>query len=1058
MTARSGGMLGFFARHSVAANLVMLLFMVGGLMMVPTIRQEVFPEVTQPIVTVQIAYPGASPEEVEQGVILPVEDAVRGLDGVKEVRSVATEGLGIASVELSLSADQRQLLSEVESAVGRIASFPADAEKPVISLVSNRQQVISLILYGDVPEMSLRELAERARADLLDDPRITYVELSGVRPLEISVEVSRADLRRYGLTLAQIAERVRASSVQIPGGQVRERGGETLLRTAARKQWADELGRVVLIAEPGGARVLLRDVATVEDTLAETDQESFYDGRPAARIDVFRVGDERPLEVARAVHEYAAQADVPEGVHLATWGDSSEVFRDRIELLLSNGYMGLALVLLVLGLFLSPRLAFWVTLGIPVSFLGSLLFLPGLDVSINLISLFAFIVALGMVVDDAIVVGEAIQYEREHGVPRVQAAAHGARSVALPVILAVLTTCVAFAPMLFVPGAAGKLFRNIPIVVILVLTCSLIESLLVLPSHLTHPMPRLLAFLLRPFFFLMRHLGRRHVGRGLAFFVDRFYVPTVRAALRWRYLTVAIAVFMTLVTLGLWVGKRIEFVFMPKIEADEVSASIEMPVGTPLSATRAATRELERAARQAAARTSEGARLIRGIYTEIGGQRGSAVEGGAFESGGHLATVHVNLVPSGERDTTSYAFVERWRRAAPVIPGVVKSAFDYTTGASGGPDIDLEVSHPRLATLHEAARDIARALREYRGVRDVDDGIAPGKEQLDFTLTPRGRALGLSEADLAAQIRGAFYGAEAYRFQRARNEVRVFVRLPERERRTLSSVEDLIVRTPEGGEVPLREAANVRRTRADTAIQRVDGHRVVHVTANVFGRTNANDVVGHLRRTLVPRLHARWPALEVTSGGAQKNQRDAMQNLGAGFGVAMVVMYALLPLAFRSYLHPAVVMAAIPLGAIGAVAGHLMLGYQLSLSSMMGLVALAGVVVNDSLLLVSTINENRQIGMPMEGAIVDAGARRFRPILLTSLTTFLGLAPMIFQRSVQARFLIPMAISLGFGVLFATFLTVLVVPFLYRILVDAAGVGRRASDRLFGPHEGHRAG
>ncbi len=1055
MSARRGGLLGFFAHNSVAANLVMLLFVVGGLMMVPMIRQEVFPEVTQPIVTVEVAYPGASPEEVEHGVILPVEDAVRGLDGVKEVRSVATEGQGIVSAELRLSADPRELLSRVESAVGRIASFPEDAEKPVISLASNRRQVISLILYGDVRPLGLREVAERMRDELLSDPRITYVELSSVRSLEISVDVPRADLRRYGLTLERIAEIVRAGSVQIPGGRVRGRGGETLLRTAARKQWASELGDIVLIAQPDGTRVRLRDVANVEDILAETDEEAFYDGRPAVRLDVYRVGDEKPMDVAAAVRELAARADLPAGVRVATWGDSSEVYQDRIQLLLHNGYLGLGLVLLILGLFLSPRLAFWVTLGIPISFLGSLLFLPPLDISINLISLFAFIVTLGMVVDDAIVVGEAVQYERERGLSEAGAAVKGVRSVAAPVILAVATTCVAFAPMLFVPGSAGKLFRNIPVVVIVVLLCSLVESLLVLPAHLTHPMPRPLAFLLRPLFWLMGLVGRGKVAPGLARFVAHFYVPTARLALRWRYLTLALAVFGLLATYGLWVGKRIEFVFMPKIEADQVSVSLDMPVGTPLATTRAATRQMEEAARRAAAETDEGASIIRGIYTAIGGPRGSASEGGAFERGGHLATVQLNLLPSGERDTSSRTFAELWRREAGPIPGVTRTSYDYTTGASGGPDIDLEVSDPNLETMHDAARRLAAALAEYAGVRDVDDGVAPGKEQLDFTLTPRGRALGLTQAGLAAQIRGAFYGAEAYRFQRGRNEVRVLVRLPERERSSLANVEDLVVRTPEGGEVPLREAANVRYTRAATSIQRVDARRVVHVTANVSAGTNANEVVRGLRASAIPRLEGRYRALSVTSGGAQKNQNEAMSDLGTGFAVAMVVMYALLALAFRSYLQPIVVMIAIPLGAIGAVLGHLALGYPLSLSSMMGLVALAGVVVNDSLLLVSTVNANREAGMPPERAIVDAGARRFRPILLTSLTTFLGLAPMIFQRSVQARFLVPMAISLGFGVLFATFLTVLVVPCLYGILVDLLAFGHRVLDRFFGPRARH---
>lgn len=1046
------GVVAWFAENPVAANLVMLVLVVGGLLSARDIAQEVFPEVTQPIVLVEVEYPGASPEEVEQGVVLAIEDVVRGLDGVKEVRSIAAEGVGIVSVELLLSADEQQLLNEVESAVARIVSFPADAEEPVVSLLEDRQQVISLILYGTAPETSIRELAERAREALIEDPRISYVELSGVRPLEISVEVPREQLRRYGLTPAAIADRVRETALEIPGGEVETEGGEILVRTSARRDYGDEIADIVIVAGPEGSEVRLRDIATVTDGLADTDELAFFEGAPAARVDVYRVGDEKPLEIAEAARAHAERlaAALPEGVRVATWGDASEIFRDRIDLLLRNGYLGLGLVLLILGLFLSPRLAFWVTLGIPVSFLGALLLMPIFDVSINIISLFAFIVTLGLVVDDAIVVGESIQYEREHGVPRRVAAARGARLVSVPVVLAVATTCVAFAPMLFVPGPAGELFRNIPLVVILVLCCSLIESLLVVPAHLAHPMPRALAFFVRPFFWAMERLGSDAVTRGLGRFVQRVYVPAARRALAWRYLTVALAIAVLLGGLGLWLGARIQFEFLPRIEGDEVSATIEMPVGTRAEETRAAARRLEDAARRAAAATEDGPSLLAGVYTEIGGQRGDPARGGAFESGAHLATVQIDLGPAGERATTSADFVERWRAELGPITAAERLSFELAAGASRGPDIDLEVSHPDLASLNEAADELARAMSGYAGVRDVDSGVAWGKEQLDFALAPEGRALGLTEAELASQLRGAFFGAEALRVQRGRTEVRVYVRLPASERGTLETLEELLLRTPEGGEIPLFEAARVTRTRAETAIQRARGRRVVHVTADVSGGANANEVVADLAPA-VERLGERWPGARVEPAGPQESQNEALASLGSGFAIALVVMFALLALAFRSYSQPLVVMFAIPLGAIGAVAGHLVLGYDLSISSMMGLVALAGVVVNDSLLFVTTINEHRASGAPIDRAIVDAGARRFRPILLTSLTTFMGLAPMIFEPSVQARFLIPMALSLGFGVLLATPLTLLVVPCLYRILVDVHGVLGRALDRTLGP-------
>lgn len=1051
------GLLRWFVDNRVAANLVMLFLVVGGLLTIPLIKQEVFPEVTLPIVTVQVPYPGASPEEVEQGVLLAVEDAIRGLEGIDKVQSVAVEGLGVVSAELLLSADEHQLLSDIDSAIGRIESFPVDAEEPIVSLATNRQQVISLIYYGPASDTALRQIAEQAREDLLADDRITYVDLAAVRPLEISVEIPSRELRRYRLTVDEIARRLEASSVEIPGGEVETEGGEVLLRTEARREIGDELREVILVAAEDGTEVRLGEVATIKDAFRDTDQAAYFDGEPAIRVDVYRVGEETPLEVSEAVHEYIDRQQLPNGIRVAVWNDQSEIFRDRLDLLLRNGYLGLVLVLALLGLGLSPRLAFWVTLGIPISFLGSLLLLPAFDVSLNVISLFAFIITLGLVVDDAIIVGESIYYRREQRFGHREASIRGARDVLRPVLFAVSTTCIAFAPMLFVPGVAGKLFRNIPIVVILVLVSSLIESLVVLPSHLAERMPRPLEWLISPFLWFMGKLGSAKVTRSIDWFTRRVYAPFARRALQWRYLTLSIGIALLLGSVGMWVGNRIEFTFLPRIEDEEVSATLELPVGTATARTARAMRRLEAAARDAAATTEGGEALIRGMFSQIGSR--AQVSDRLIESvqqgGGHVASVTVDLGPAGEREITSQEFVERWREALGEIPGVENLVFTYTTGASEGPDIDLEVSYPVEERLYAIAEELAGALRAYAGVRDVDDGFTPGKAQLDFSLTPEGRALGLTEADLARQLRGAFFGEEAYRIQRGRNELRVYVRLPEWERTSLEYVEGLIVRTPEGGEVPLLEAAHVSRSRAYTSIERAEGHRVVHVTANVYGRANANDVVASLMSGEVPELERQNPRLRVTPAGEQEQQLEALENLGAGFAIAILAMFVLFAVAFRSYVQPFIVLLAIPFGAVGAVLGHLLLGYDLSLSSILGLVALAGVVVNDSLLLVVTINEIRAANadLSMNEAIVRGGERRFRPIVMTSLTTFLGLAPMIFETSVQARFLIPMALSLGFGILFATAITVLIAPCLYQIVEDARRGGHRLLDALFGKRE-----
>jgi len=620
------------------------------------------------------------------------------------------------------------------------------------------------------------------------------------------------------------------------------------------------------------------------------------------------------------------------------------------------------------------------------------------------------------------------------------------------VLFAVTTTCVAFAPMFFVPGVSGQLFANIPTVVVFVLLCSLVESLLILPAHLSHPMPRPLAWLLHPLFRLLEVLGSDRVSRGVESFVEKVYRPVVRAAVTRRYLTLAIGVAMLMGVVGLWMGERLDFRFLPQVEDEEVAVSIEMPVGTPTETTLEVVERAAEAAHEAATEL-EGEGLLEGVLTEVG--RTAAREQSAAQlaasQGGHLGGVTVDLGPGGARESTSKEFVSAWREQLGELPGAEALTFRYAAAASGGADIDLQVAHPDRDSLREAASELADALGEYAGVRDVDDGFAPGKEQLELRLTEQGRVLGLSERALAAQVRGAFFGAEATRQQRGRDELRVYARLPEDERAAAPDVRDLMLRTPRGAELPLADAAEVTRGTAPTTIERVGGQRITHVTANVYGDANANDVAADLRATVVPQVRERLPGTTVSSSGRQEDQQESLSALATGFGVALFVIFALLAVTFRDYLQPLVVMGAIPFGVVGAVIGHLLLGYDLSLPSVFGLVALAGVMVNDSLLLVVTANELREEeGLDAQDAVVRAGMRRFRPILLTSLTTFLGLAPMIFETSVQARFLIPMALSLGFGILVATFIVVLLVPSLYLASEDAKRLTGGALDALFG--------
>jgi multidrug efflux pump subunit AcrB len=1052
------GPLAWMAKNSVAANLLMLALIFAGLVFLSRIKQEVFPQFTLDIVSVNIAYPGASPAEVEKAVTKVVEESVRGLDGVKTVTSTSREGVASITVELMLDTNRDRALNDIKAAVDRVTSFPADVERPVVALTEFRSQVLSLIVYGDIPEKSLRALADQTRDQLLQTDGITQAELSAVRPLEISIEVPQENLRRYGLTLDQVATRIRAANVELPAGGIKTERGEILLRTSERRDWGTDFGEIVVVSRPDGTQVRLREIAVIHDAFADQDQYAFFNGKRAAMVKVYRVGDQTPLAVSDRVYEFIdeTKANLPPGVDLAVWNDRSEMFRQRIDLLKRNAYMGLGLVLLCLGLFLEIRLAFWVTMGIPISFLGALLFLPQWDVSINMISLFAFIVTLGIVVDDAIVVGEAIYKRRQDGLPPMKAAIVGAHDVAKPVIFSVLTTIVAFSPLLFVPGVMGKFFRNIPTVVIAVLLLSLVESLLVLPAHLSHENPIATFFkhnVLRPIFgerlgpFGWLHRGQQRFSDGFERFIEQRFVPISEVVTRYRYISLAVGFSLLLSSCGFVASGRIEFTFLPKIESDVVVAQLAMPYGTPYQTTEKHMRRILETGDVVFEEIGGRQSNVRGVFSSVGS--GGTISGGPrrgpSNSGSHIAEVAVFLKPSDERNVRTVDVVEKWRDKLGQIPGAESLKFVYTTGASGSAPISIQLSHGDVPTLERAAADLSTYLKRYNGVRDVDDGVELGKMQLDFELTAQARALGISERDLARQVRAAFFGAEASRQQRGRDEVRAYVRLPKAERGSLHDLDELMIRTPTGGEIPLRQAANVSSGRSYTSILREDARRVITVEADVQrGKANANKVMADVQSEALPELYEKYPGLTSALGGQQKEQAESLGALFDGFKLALILMFALMAIPFKSYVQPIIIMFAIPFGLVGALAGHLLMGYDLSVLSMMGLVALSGVVVNDSLVLISAVNEFRKQGMTAPEAVVAGAARRFRPILLTSLTTFLGLAPMIFETSVQARFLIPMALSLGFGVLFATFVILLLVPCLYLVIEDIGGAWSRA--------------
>jgi len=1032
--AKHKGPIAWMAKNYVAANLAAAVLILVGAVSLMHIKQEVFPEFDLDMVSIMVPYPGASPEEVEKGVILVIEEAVRGIDGVKEVRSTANEGMGSVLVELMENTDQNRVMTDIKNAVDRIVTFPQEAERPTVSLISNRHQVIDLMLYGDASEKSLRALAEKTRDDLQALPQITEVDVAGVRRPQINIEVPQAQLRAHNLTLTGIARQVGRSAVEMPAGGVKTQAGEILLRTEERRDYGEQFEDLIVASDPSGSTTRLSDIAKVDDGFEDSDISATFFGKPAVRVQVYRIGKQTPFSVANAVKSYIKhiKPELPPGIHIAVWRDWSETLQQRIDLLLNNALWGFILVFLILGLFLEIRLAFWVTFGIPLAFLGSMVFLPAADVSINMITLFALIITLGMVVDDAIVIGENAYKLHREGMSMLDAAIQGAREMAMPVTFAVLTTLAAFLPLSLMSGIMGKFMKTVPIVVTSVLLLSTFEAFFVLPAHLGH----LRELRGKGLWHLLNH-HQQKVSRGLEWVIDNTYAPVLRSAMKHRYLTMSVAIALLLATLGLIKGGHIEFTFMPKVDSDVVTANAVLPYGSPVSETKKVRDQIIKAAWKVIDRHG-GRKLVRGFYSKIGSSVNTSHMSKGPALGSHLLGVQIFMVSSENRDVTSQQIAQEWRKAVGRIPGLESLAFKYNAGPSGGAALDIQIAHSSMSVLKNAGADLARAMAGYSGVYDVDDGYENGKQQFDLKIKPNARALGITATDLGMQVRSAFYGAEALRQQRGRDEIRVMVRLPESERQTEKDIENLLIRTPQGAEIPLFQAAKVIPGHAYTTIHRTDGRRTIDVTADVPpGEGDPNKIRASLNKKFVPVLKAKYPGLIVRLEGEQKEMKESMGSLQHLFLIALLLIFGLLAVPLRSYIQPLVVMTAIPFGLVGAVIGHLLMGFNLSVISMMGIVALSGVVVNDSLLLVDTSNlYMREKGLDSFHAMFDAGVRRFRPVMLTSLTTFFGLAPMIFEKSVQARFLIPMAISLGFGILFATFITLLIVPSLNMIMSD----------------------
>ena len=1055
----------WFSRNQVAANFLMWgLLLLGGLGWFK-LRKEIFPDLQLNMVSVRVPYPNAAPEEVEKGICIPIEEAAQDVDGIKLVSSIAAEAFGNVMFEIKPGYDVREVMADIKTRVDAIDNFAEEAEKPVVEELLVKNQVLSIAISADTDEATLQNIAEKVRDDLLvykmppapdfwtrlkrgaydalsGEAKITQITIAGARNYEVSIEVSENTLRAQGLTLESVANAVRASSLDLPAGSVRTDAGEVLIRTQAKSYTAADFAGITVLTRADGSVVKLRDIAQIKDAFEDKDIWTRFDGRPGIVVNVFRVGDEDTLRQVELVYEYIKESPrlFPEGVKLQVWNDWSIYLRGRMDLMFSNGFQGFVLVVITLGLFLQPKLAWYVSLGIPVSVAGGLLVMPYVDVSINMISLFAFILVLGVVVDDAIVIGENVYHRMSMGEPPHLAAPRGTNEVAMVVTFGVLVTVCAFLPMFAVGGVSGKIWRNIPWVVVPVLIISTIESKLILPAHLATLKIKDRAEM----GFLMR------IQTAISDWLDRvaenYYRPLVQWCVRWRYSVLAAFASIFILAIGMVASGMVKFMFFPEVEGDILTAKLTMPEGVPAQTTRDAVARLEAAADQLGEtyRAKDGRSIIRHKMATVGAHPFVTTFqiAGAAGNAVHLGEVTLELVQGYERDITCAQLVSHWRELTGPIPGAVELTFKSAM-ERGGIAIELELSGDDLDELRGAAEFVKTELAEFKGVIDIADTDHEGKREVKLNILPQAEPLGLRLGDVSRQVRQAFYGEEAQRLQRGRDEVKVMVRYPKEERLSVQNLADMKIRTRDGSEVPFSEVAVADYGRAYSAIKRADRRRAINVTADVdlsVPGANANEVAGALTSDVLPRMKERFPGVLHRFQGEQNDQNESMRDLGIGGLLSLFGIFILLAVPLKSYAQPLIVMSVIPFGIVGAVVGHMVLGLNLSIMSMCGTIALSGMVVNESLVLTDRINRFRLQGFPLHDAAWKAGVSRFRSIMATSVTTFVGLLPIMSETDIQALFLVPMSVALGFGGLFSTFITLLLVPGIYVMLEDVRRV------------------
>ncbi len=1015
------GLIAWFARNSVAANLLMFGLLIGGFFATFTINKEVFPRFELNLLRVSVGYPGGAPQEIEEGITIKIEEAIKDVQGIKKVTSVASDSSGTVTIEVEDEADPAEVLDEVKLRIDTISTFPDSIEKPEVYRIRPEQDVIWLSIYGDAPLTELKELGKEIRDELTNLPAVSRADLTGAPSYEISIELSEDKLREYGLTFEEVASAVQRNSIDLPGGSIRAQDGDILLRTKGQSYTEQDFANTLVLTRADGTRVMLSDVARIRDEFTEGLRYTRFNGKTAVFVGVKSVGEQSALDISEQVRDKVEELKetLPAAIEVEHWGDVTFYLQGRLNMMLTNMAQGALLVFLILALFLEFKVAFWVMMGLPVCFLGALFLMPPLGMSINLLSLFAFILVLGIVVDDAIVIGESAYSEIEQHGHTTDNVIAGAQRVAMPATFGVLTTIAAFVPMLLVPGPFGIIWKTIGFVVILCLAFSLVESKWILPAHLVHA--RLQKRGKTGWLGTKQHAFNLKVRQ----FIQERYKPVLETCIARRY-TVVVGFVSALALVGAMMGTgHIRFVFFPDIPSDFMQVQLTMEQGTSEQNTLKVLQHMEEQLDNLDGQWQQefGQPMVKHVLADLNSRTS-----GSFV---------IELTKGEDRLLDTNQISELWLDAIGQMPGVKGIEIQGTTGGAGA-DIAFRLEGKDMAMLSQAASELKAKLATYDGLQDINDNYSSGSQELRLAIKPEAEALGLTLSDLARQVRYGFYGYEAQRMLRDKEEVKVMVRYPESERRNLGHLENMRIRTPSGVEVPFSAVARVELAESYSAIIRTDGKRAITVTARANkDKVEPGKVAKEVNEEYLPELLAHYPGVQSELDGASAEESDALMSLLQGAGLALFVIYALMAIPLKSYSQPLIIMSVIPFGMIGAAIGHYMLGLSLNVLSLCGIIALAGVVVNDSLILVDFVNQARRQGIRLKDAVVEAGTRRFRAIVLTSLTTFLGLVPIVFfEKSLQAKIVIPMATSLAFGILFSTLVTLLLVPSLYLILDD----------------------